>query len=177
MFTLLSAQHKKYMMRQYRLRLLSVIVLLASATLVISIVLLIPSYITLRVERDRLNVENEIQSKDIKKQNAKDLVHTLDEIKSMSSLVSVESTEIFEALKLVLNAKSPGIAITSANYTRGAPAPSTLSLSGTASFRSDLIEFSRRLDREKLFTSIDLPISNLAKETDVKFTLTVAGNF
>lgn len=177
MFTLLSTQHKKYMMRQYRLRLATVIALLASAALIFSIVLLIPSHVTLRAETNRLNIENEIQAKEIKMQNAKGLVQTLDEIKSMSSLVSIEETEIFLALKLVLDAKSPDISITSINYARGAKSKSKLSLSGTASSRSDLIEFSRKLGGEKLFSSIDLPISNLAKETDVKFGLTVIGNF
>ncbi len=177
MFTLLTHTHKKQLLKQYRMRLFSVVALLLGAMFIISGVLLIPSYITLRLEKDRLAKEDQMLSKQISDQNAKGFVQTLSEIKTMSSLAVVENTKVYEALLLVSASRPYGITFSSVGYVHGVGAPSLLTISGSAANRSNLIAFTEKLKKEKIFDSVDLPVGNLAKETDAKFTINMTGKF
>ncbi len=177
MFTLLSPIQKKQLMRQYRLRLFSVVVLFASLIFIISAVLLLPSYLTLKLEKSRLITTNDLLTEEIRKQGDKGLAQTLREIRAMSTLAAIDNTEIFKALGSVLEARTPDIKFQSVKYKRGDAEQSTLTLTGTAAKRTDLTELRDKLKKDPLFASVELPISNLAKETNVEFTIALRGNF
>jgi hypothetical protein len=177
MFTLLSEQHKKYMMRKYRLRLLSAIALLGSIVFFVSIIALFPSYLILKIDRDNVLAADSATSLQINQKNSKGFVKTLNDIKQISSLVKIDDTSILPALTLVMNDRPSGVRITSANYTRGVGAPSTIVFGGIASTRTSLINFSNQLKKETMFASVNLPIGDLTKESNAPFSLTVSGQF
>jgi len=177
MFTLLSEQHKKLLYRQYRTRLLCVIFIFISGLFLSSIALLLPSYLALTTEDARLQSDIKSFLEQISEKNSKGLVTTLNEIKSIVALISPEDTKMYSVLKVILGKKPAGISITSIDYARNDGAPSSLSFQGVAASRSALIQFSKTLQSEKMFSSVSLPVSNLAKESDIKYSLTVSGDF
>src|SRR3989344_3256231 len=177
MFVLLSEQNKKDLLRQYRLRITSTVAFLASTIFLISIALLLPSYFLLNAEKVRLEGETENFSKHISKKNSEGLINTLNDIKSMVALVVPEETKIFSTIKTILARRPSSVLINSFRYTRGDGKESSLVLEGMAASRNSLISFSKNLKTDPLFKSVDLPISNLARESDVKFTMTIIGKF
>ncbi len=159
------------------MRLLSVVAALASLIFVISTVLLMPSYVTLQVEKNRLSAEDATLSESIKEQNAKGFAQTLFAIKSMVASAAPDQTRIFEALNVSEKVKPEGVKFSDLIYSHSTDASSTIAISGVAASRSDLIVFVDDLKKQKEFASVDLPVSNLAKESDVKFTINLKGNF
>lgn len=177
MFTLLAEQQKKYLTRQYRLRLLSAVLFLIGGVILVSSGLLLPSRIMLQVERSALIEEKIAQGKAIKAEDSKNLQQTLEEIKMMVKTATPEKTRIFTAIQTVLAKKPLGTSITSISYIRGVGAPSSLAIGGVAEERAQLLSLSKSLESEELFSDVSLPVSNLAKESNLIFTLGLAGKF
>lgn len=159
------------------MRLASTVAFLGTAVLLICIGLLLPSYFLLNGEKVQLESQTDDFSKHISQKNSEGLINTLNDIKSMVALVAPEETKIFPAIKIILARRPPSVPITSFRYTRADGGESILVLEGIAATRSSLINFAKTLKSEPLFQSVDLPISNLARESDIKFTLTIQGKF
>ncbi len=177
MFTLLAEQQKKKLFRQYRLRLLSLIAFFLSLLLLVAAVLLLPSRIMLGIEKGALQSEKDEFEKSVSTENSKDLISTLDDIKSRVTLAEPTDTRLFTSLQTVLAKRPAGVSVTSIDYTRGEGAPSSLSLRGIANERTKLIEFYKVLQKESGFSEIFLPVESLAKETKVPFTIGIKGKF
>lgn len=177
MFTLLPEQNKKSLFKEYRLRLFTVIFLFLTAFCLISTALLFPSYISLYFERGVLEDESARVGMEIKVKNEKGIVETLARINHTLAAVKPQQSGVLQVTKVILDKLPSGISIDRFVYTRGEKADSSLSLQGVAETRSELITFSRELEKQPDFSKVDLPISNLAKQSDVPFTLTVLGKF
>lgn len=177
MFTLLAEQQKKYLTRQYRLRLLSVALFLISGVSLVSAGLILPSRIMLGVDRSALTEEKIVQGKTTTAEDGKNLQDTLKEIKAMIDTASPEETKVFEAIQVVLAAKPIGVNITSITYTRGVGAPSSITIGGVAQERANLLNLTKSLGDEELWSDVSLPVSNLAKESNLSFTIGLVGKF
>lgn len=153
------------------------ILVFISIFFIINIILLFPSYISLRTEKATYKSESDALSKQIEVKDKEGLTVTMNQIQSDLSLVKPDETEIYRAINAILNQTTTQISILSLNYTRGGKSPSSISIQGIAKDRASLLTFSNNLKKELLFTSVDLPVSNLAKQTDVKFNLTLLGKF
>jgi hypothetical protein len=74
----------------------------------------------------------------------------------------------------VLEARPKSITISQFLYAdRGASAGATLGLHGIATDRAALQSFKKILEDTGKFTSVDVPISNFVKRTNIDFTLTL----
>lgn len=178
MFTLLPEQYKKRLFKEYRIRLVTVFLFFVSMFFLISTALLFPSYISLSSEKSLYEVESKNLKKQIELKDKEGLATTLAKIQSNLSLAKPNETAIYRAIGAILNQTNTNISITSIGYTRGgAGAQSSLNLQGVAKNRESLIGFSNNLKKELIFSSVNLPVSNLAKQTDVKFNLTLLGKF
>jgi Tfp pilus assembly protein PilN len=176
MFTLLPEQYKKKLWKLYRLRLATVIFLFISAIFLISIGLLFPSYISLAFDKGILHSETEALEAEIKSKNDKGLSETLNRTNTILALVKPDNTYILESVEAILKQKPVGVSISTISYTRGQD-QSSINISGTAKERNDLIIFTKQLQKESGFTSVTLPVSNLAKQVDVPFSLEILGKF
>jgi hypothetical protein len=54
---------------------------------------------------------------------------------------------------------------------------STLSIGGVATTRDALLSFKKKLEADEKFEEIVLPVSSLAKDTDIDFSLQIKGTF
>lgn len=177
MFTLLPEQHKKKLWKQYRMRLVSFFCFFVTAVFLIAIGFLFPSYLSLSLDKNTLSSDvSDLESK-ISIKNSKGLKETLDQIKTTLSLVKPDETSILNSIQIILKQMPGGISVQSINYIRGQGAPSSITISGIASERDNLISFTKQLQKELSFTNVTLPVSNLAKEFNVPFSLTILGKF
>ena len=177
MFTLLPEQHKKKLWKLYRLRLATVFCLFITAIFLISIGFLFPSYISLAFDKSALESETENFKNKIEIKKGLGLIETLDQVKTTLSLVKPDNTDILESVKIILKQMPRGFSVESLSYTRGQNEPSSITISGVASERNDLILFTKQLQKELSFESVTLPVSNLAKQSNVPFSLTILGKF
>jgi hypothetical protein len=177
MFTLLSEQHKKKLFKEYRIRLLITFLIFASVFFVIGIALLFPSFISITTLKSSYENESELLLKEIELKNQSGLASTLNQIQFDLTLAKPDETDVYRSINEILNEVSSEISINTIRYTRGVGAPSSLNLQGIAKDRSGLLSFTNKLKKILIFSSVDLPVSNLAKQTDVPFNITLLGRF
>lgn len=79
-----------------------------------------------------------------------------------------------EYISLFEAQQGSGVAITEMRLSREVTGVAPVTVSGTADDRQSLASFRDRLLAIEEVTSVDLPISNLARDKDISFTLTVA---
>ena len=177
MFTLIPQQNKRALAKQYRIRLLIVFLFFASAVVCGGTLLLLPSYIS--VSFDKSIKQNELNPvlAQIEAKNKQGLTSTLAQMQTSLVLIRPEDGALHDAFEAINNHLAPGISIKSITYTRGVGAPSSFSVTGTASTREKLLAFVDALKTEKIFTSVNLPISDLAKQTDTPYSISLLGTF
>lgn len=176
MFTLLAEQQKRFLFRQYRLRLLAVCLFLIALLAFVADLLLLPSNLMFQIKRDELTFEDKYYSKVIATENSKGLISTLEDIKSMVFLAPPSDNNLYEVMAKVMAHRSSGIRINSWSYVHGVGADSSLAIKGVADSREELLTFWRSLQKES-FSRVDLPIASLAKESNAPFSLSILGKF
>ena len=178
MFALLPELHKKELYREYRLRLFTIFLCLVSAGIVIDVFLFLPSYIFVSSEKKNLIVEGEGFEKIITEKNETGIADTLSVIRAaMTVLSKEESSQTYDALLKVASLLPEGVSLTGLTYNAGIEGSSSLVLQGEADVRKNAILFTDQLKADPMFTSVVLPISDLAKDVDLTFHITAEGNF
>ncbi|OGG55181.1 hypothetical protein A3D62_00125 [Candidatus Kaiserbacteria bacterium RIFCSPHIGHO2_02_FULL_49_11] len=76
----------------------------------------------------------------------------------------------------IIKNKESTVTIDALYYTRSAEEGS-VRITGRAASRASLLSFSDRLQQEEVFSKVDLPVSHLAKETNIIFSMTLSGKF
>lgn len=175
MFTLLPQNFKKDLMKEYRLHLLTVATILTLFIITLAICLFLPTFISIKAENSKLSLEEKSLADSISKKNTDDFSKTLTSLKSDLDLVSIpdsKASPIIESLYLHI---LPGILIQKIEYTAIDAQTFSAGVSGVAATRKILSSFAKELKSEKMFTEVKLPIANLAKETEVSFTISIKG--
>lgn len=174
MINLLPKSAKKNIVIEYWIRVITVWLLLFSLVSVLCLLFLLPTYVLVNsqvsVYRDSAN---EATQKIADFENvAADLVQASQQAKTIvdesdQSYLS-DHIYIFESLQ------EPGIELSAIKISRTADnkiAPVTLD--GIAVDRQRLADFRDRLLRQEMVEAVDFPISNLAKDRDISFSITV----
>jgi len=76
-----------------------------------------------------------------------------------------------KVIKEVISRKIPGIKITHILYQNDPANGKSISVSGVAASREQLLLFRQSFEDYKLFKKVDLPISNFVKGSDIQFYL------
>ena len=84
---------------------------------------------------------------------------------------SFDYLKITPIINTILSNKTKLIYINSLAYTSNSSTTVTFSINGISGTRESLVSFKKDLDKTALFKNIDLPISNLAKDKDIDFSM------
>lgn len=178
MANLLPESYKKTIHLEYLLRFVVVALVMSFALLVIGIILLVPSYVISSIQSNATKQQiSLIQSQKTQENRMVDetvLKRTEAELKVFSTEKSF--SEVEKTIQTVLGHMPAGIALSTINYEKkgkGEATQDSVILSGLASTRSDLLAFRSALEKETSFSSVVLPYSNLAKDKDVAFSITI----
>lgn len=144
--------------------------------LVISLILLVPSYFSFYVRSGQAKVELEkstraldtdLQSEELTAELNAAIRHVAD-LKPLVEPVSVyDLVRIFES-------KPSSIRITEISFDGAlAETPAKISIRGEATDRDSLKAFGRSLEGREEFSEVDLPVSNFVKERDIDFVMSV----
>ncbi|HVX90080.1 MAG TPA: hypothetical protein VHC20_00245 [Candidatus Paceibacterota bacterium] len=179
MINLLPPDRSRAFRRNYFIRLATVAFMLLTALVVIHGILLLPSYLyaTAEVRAEQAALVNTSANADATAESAASELATLKA--SAAHLAELKNTPSASgAVRVVLGVPHPGVSLASITYTppTGGNAQSAkMVLSGTAATREELRSYNLALTGAPFVTSVDLPISAYAEDTDIAFSMTITG--
>lgn len=187
MANILPEQHKKRILKEYRLRLSSMLILLLASVFFLAAILKFPQWLITRLEIRSLN--NEIERIDATYSELGTAENPQDKIKQVNTKLNIlndsqSSTLITAALEELVRRQVAGVRYTNISFDQvsgdsenGDDEMSVkLRLSGIVSNRSQLIELRDALESAELIRSVELPISNLAQTANAPFSLVITLN-
>jgi hypothetical protein len=86
---------------------------------------------------------------------------------------TLEYRKAIPLLDAVISNKSNGIKINQFLYTSDSRTSSTVSLFGSSSDRETLVLFVKKLQNSNLFKTVDSPVSNFTKDSNINFSISL----
>ncbi len=164
-------QEERYMLRSNeRMRFIAVAALFLAGVCVLSVFMLAPSLMTLLFER--AHVVRELALLEDSRVSDAEFDQALLLLKAdTSSLTNIKEHSLpSELFTLILTEKQQGVAIMDMSYQE---AGGQLRISGIAKTREAFVHFTRELESSPRFTSVAFPVSGLAQNTDLPFSITL----
>jgi hypothetical protein len=178
MINLIPKEEQKIIAREFYLRLVVVFFALLSVVLFIALIALAPSYL-LTLNKERIAVGRlEIQKSETMPQLDKDTVSLIKEIDSKMKLVENSEKNRFLVSESVINQivadKMLDIKITRISFEEDAVlGERKVSVYGVAPSRERLLLFRRALEENSSFSTVNLPVSNFIKGSNIEFYLSL----
>lgn len=175
MFNLLPDNLRNKIKKDYRFRLSIVVLLFIILTQVSFLIFLFPSWlISYYREKDYL-VKNDEISKNI---SAIPVASTTAVIKSLNEkLLNINNVldypEILPIIDQIILAKTSSIRIADISYTVNDSKSGVININGMGDKRDSIVAFTDNLRKIDSFSKVDLPISNLAKDKNIDFSISI----
>lgn len=176
-YTFLPQYERNKLKNEYRVRAAIVFLFVMSISIVIGIVSLFPTFIFSKIEEksqlsmiaetNKKNDENGLNT--IKTQLGKDNI-----LLEKASFVS-KSTKYSEVIQDIVSAKG-AVKIDSISFVNNSTTTIDVFVQGFSNTRDNLLAFKNRLESAFSGTSIELPLSELAKNKDIDFSFKFSFN-
>jgi hypothetical protein len=175
MFNLLPRELKDAIIKEYKLRRLTLLLVFAICVEASFLIFLFPTWlvssyrereVTARADemRSEFDPTASPQTGAVKAINAK--LNIIDS--------ALEYPKLLPFVDLVISKKTSAISIDEFTYDSTASSTAHMSVQGVSETREALVAFQKRLADSNAFASVDLPISNLAKDKNIEFTIELA---
>ncbi len=173
MRNLLTNYTKRLIQKEYYIRLVILATLLSSSVLVIASVFLVPSYILAKAQKVSIENQARVIKQSLVSQEEESLSAALQLAQEeLDILASIKDQKLFsERLKDVVREKPEGINLSSFTYKTQEGKKQSMVISGKAYTRNDLLSFEKKLRSNLDFSSVEFPVSNLAKDKDIDFSI------
>lgn len=173
MLHLLTEEHRKKVVTEYRKRVVIVSLLGLVCVCVISAIFILPTYflsygkyVTVQTEMKELDSELAIKEES----------GSMESIKNVT--LSIEALKIFEKtrnpsviLDNIVREKPSGVQIKNFVFTPGEAAAMTVDLAGRSDTRKSLVQFDQKLKDNSIFDDVIIPLGNFAKEKNIDFSM------
>ncbi len=175
-YNVLPEGKKLLLKKEYRLRVLSVILFGVGFLFLLGAAMLAPSVLSV-LSKERLFSSQKATLETLKQTLAQnDPSGELAAAKELLQNLNTESAHQSPSslLRRILDAKAAGIALSSFTYDVSSAKP-VLVLTGVAAARADLLAFQDSLKKIDVFETVNVPVGLLAKDTNITFDLTISG--
>ncbi|MCH7529596.1 hypothetical protein IIB50_00545 [Patescibacteria group bacterium] len=173
MRNLLPIKDKKHIRLEYLIRLLSIAMFFVFFTALLSSIFLLPSFFISQTKEIAIRDQAEVSKRALalREQNTSDIL--LNESKEKLNLLSsgVSRPLIQNAIRTIIDDLPSGVVLYIISYSEIPDEHGRISLIGVADRRSVLLSFKKFLEQEALFSSVTLPVSNLAQDSDINFSI------
>lgn len=176
MINLIPAKAKKAVLTEYWVRVVSVWVIIWSIVTFVCASILLPVYVLIGSQISALEVSASEASQKVS--GYENVSATLVDASQHAKFALDEfSRPVFsDYITLFEEIQGSSIQLNNISLLRNAEGIEPILLVGVALDREALASFRDRLLAEEVITSVDLPISNLARDKDIPFTITVTLN-
>lgn len=177
---LLPQKEKMENQREYFYRFSTVLAGALAVSLLIGGGLLLPSYFLGRAKLTELKI-NLASLKNPRDGNDSEMVSKILETAAqrVDFLLAQPNLSLTAAAEKITNKKPTGVQINGLSYHPQEAALSwsaAIALTGIANSREMLVAFVKALQTESIFTDINVPVSNFAKDRNIEFSLTIIQN-
>lgn len=178
MINLVPNNEKKIMKKDFYLRLIVMFFFMFGFCILITSILLVPSYyVSSLKKRNALDNLEYLRSFSLPSL-AQDSMNDIQELNAKLALFEKAQKEkffvSFNVLDLVLLKKIPGIKITQMSFNTDIQGGKSLDLKGVSNTREDLLIFKKNLEDNGVFSSVNLPISNFVKTSNIQFSINLS---
>jgi FtsZ-binding cell division protein ZapB len=174
MFNLLPKERKKTIKKEYRLHFLALLLSMLTMTGIVTLVFLTPSFFTVRAKESRAEDQLRVlqqQTPELKEK--KNLDSSVSEITRKIEVLEPQNTLLpSQAIQIVVDSRPKGILIKAVSYAIS-ESVINITVTGRGDTRETLTTFTRNLRENETFNSVNLPVSNLAKDRDIDFSITL----
>lgn len=176
MINLLPISDVKKTIVEYRMRLTITALLMLALVLFIAVALLVPSYLLASHKRDL--VQNEFSKSNdqgASAQEMKNLKDTVTQTEAVVALLGANGQRLAvsdDIMRKISGYGANGITITGIYYD-AKDVTQTISLRGSASTRQNLTDFADILKKDRTFSNVSLPISDLVRDKNISFTIMI----
>lgn len=174
MINLIPQSAKRGIRLEYWLRVVTVWGVLVTGALVGSVVIMAPAYVLINLQIDASAESSAAASQKIASYEsvAKDLNRSNVEAKAV--LDTTGYVPISNYVEMIRRLENSNITVSEITIGRAKDSFSPIQIKGQAVDRQSLSRFRDNLLAEPTVASVDLPISNLAKDKDIQFSLSVS---
>lgn len=180
MFNLLPEKEKKAAKAEYGRRRLIIALAFFLAVFAVGAITLVPSYVVSFYRLREINQTAEALQKNIAIKNQSELNDLISSAnKKTAALLQGSGPTATAAFAAIASHRSQHITIEgitlgqSASKEKDKDKKMTLAVRGKATDRETLTRYAKELEGDPMFMQVDLPISNLARERDIDFSLIV----
>lgn len=180
MANVLPQKERKRFEMEYKLRLVVVILALLSIAIVFGAILLLPSFFVSQLKEESIMRQSELLQRAIAIRESDTSTALLVALRSKVEALEAVQGQVLQTklIETISQNTDASVTVDAFYYTRGAGGgESQLKITGRAATRTALISFVDRLKQESLFSMVDLPVSNLAKDSNIVFSITLEGEF
>jgi len=173
MINLIPPSAQKEVKKEYALRVATVLLSLIASACMIVVILCVPVYVLIRSQLDAFL--SEYTQAHSESETYKDAEAAIVEANNTAQLLSLGHKDITlgEIVGELKELSGTDIAITETLLSRTADGLAPMSIKGTASSRLALTAFQTKLEDHPQFKNVVLPLSNLARDKDIVFNITV----
>jgi hypothetical protein len=174
MYKLLPEKYIAGLKREYHFRLVTACFFFIGIAILVGGVALAPSYILSKAqgkqaitEMNELKKNSATSGADKAEQEALAVKSFIDALKGHEDPLAL--SELIEA---IVAYRGRTITIASLDAMKDSPNTAVVHISGLSPTRDSLITFKKNLESDPRFTKVDLPVSDLAKSKNIRFTIT-----
>jgi hypothetical protein len=173
MFNVLPDILKKEIKTDYQLHKWFVIVVAIFFLQVTFLISFLPSWVNSYSKEKELTDQVSSMSKSSSYQNADAASSVIESTNAKLKIISTNLgyPKITPLIKSILTNKAQGILISEIIYASSNATSAVISFGGVSNSRESLIKYADTLEQSKTFKKVDLPISNLAKNKDIDFSI------
>lgn len=175
MFNLLPESLKEKIKADYRLRRLTLILIFVLFLEASFFIFLFPSWLISLSREKEIVSETEAMNRSSLSSDTNSLISTIKSTNAKLNIINtaLEYPKVVPVLNTILSKKTTGVHINQLTYTTTSAKMAIVSLGGVSSTRESLVAFVKNLERSGLFKAVNLPVSDLAKNKDIVFSLSM----
>ncbi len=178
MFNLLPEIEKKHIVSEYSTRRTIVALIFLFTIGLIAVISIIPSFIlsSAKVGEVSESISTIRSSTIFEEEDELSLALSDTNAKVSTLLPEKQNIYIADLFEKILSHKTASVRINGISYRKG-DKDDSVAVNGVALSREDLSFFVEDMRKNPLFTEVNLPVSNFAKDRNSEFTLDIKGDF
>lgn len=173
MINLIPAVAKRRVLQEYWFRTGTLWLGLVSILIIILVILLIPVYVLIYSQTNEYKLAAQQATLEVERYDVSAAALIQASQRARLLLSATEQLKFSDVIKIIEGVSRNGISLTSYEITRTEGKISPLQITGRAESRQELSEFRAGLLTEPSIDTVVLPISNLARDRDIVFSITV----
>ena len=175
MFNLLPDNLKGKIKTEYQIRRLTVFLTFVIFLQISFLIFLSPSWVASVFRQEEAVSQIEKMRESLLSQNTNSVASIIAGTNAKLNIINttLEYPEVAPIFNVILSNQTSSIRLNGLTYTSINASTSALTMSGISTTRESLVSFVKSLEKSKAFKTVDLPVSNLAKDKNIDFAVSL----